>query len=278
MKTARIILSFLLILSVALSFNGCKKKEEPKDYQSQTFIANENGISEKVYDDAKLFSDQVMSLTGKLKSGGLDTVYMGQCILATLDWTAVPFLLTIDFGPSNCLCTDGIYRRGKILVTFTGGYFDVGTVITYNFEDYYVNDYHVMGTKTVTNMGLNNSGNYWWDIVVNGQIVEPDNTGTFFWNSHHELEWSEGITTPWIWWDDVYLVRGTANGTTVEGLDYTMTVVQDLVKKTNCQWVSAGVLNIQPEGWPLFVVDYGDGTCDNQATVTVNGQVYYITM
>jgi hypothetical protein len=50
------------------------------------------------------------------------------------------------------------------------------------------------------------------------------------------------------------------------------------VKKLNCQWVSQGILNIQPEGWPLFVVDYGDGTCDNQATVTVNGQVYYITM
>jgi hypothetical protein len=278
MKTARIILSLLLIVTVAASFNGCKKKEEPKDYQSQTFIANENGISEKVYDDAKLFSDQMMSLTGGLKSSEMDTVYMGQCILATLDWTASPILLTIDFGSSNCLCTDGFYRRGKIIVTFTGGYFDPGTVITYGFEDYYVNDYHVMGTKTVTNMGPNNSGNLWWDIVVDGQIVEPNNGSTFFWSSNHQLEWSEGATTPGIWWDDVYLVRGSASGTTVEGLDYTMTIVTDLVKKLNCQWVVSGVLNIQPEGWPLFVVDYGDGTCDNQATVTVNGEVYYITM
>jgi hypothetical protein len=278
MKTARILLSMLLILTVALSFNGCKKKEDTKDPQSQTFIANENGISEKVYDDAKLMSDQAMSYAGKMKSTAHDTVYMGQCILATLDWTASPFLLTIDFGNTNCLCTDGMYRRGKILVTFTGGYFDPGTVITYGFEDYYVNDYHVMGTKTVINMGANNNGNLWWDIVVDGQIVEPNNAGTFYWSSHHELEWSQGITTPWIWWDDVYLVRGSASGTTVEGLDYTMTIVQDLVKKLNCQWVSEGILNIQPEGWPLFVVDYGDGTCDNQATVTVNGQVYYITM
>jgi hypothetical protein len=36
-----------------------------------------------------------------------------------------------------------IYRCDKILVTFTGGYFDPGTIITYGFEDYYVNDYHV---------------------------------------------------------------------------------------------------------------------------------------
>ena len=28
--------------------------------------------------------------------------------------------LTIDFGSTNCLCPDGRYRRGKIVVVFTG--------------------------------------------------------------------------------------------------------------------------------------------------------------
>ena len=202
----------------------------------------------------------------------------GLIIHATLDYTAIPYVLTIDFGTSNCLCTDGKYRRGKVIVTINGDYFIAGTVISYSFEDYYENDNHVMGTLTVTNMGRNNSGNLFWTVHVAGQIEKANNGGTVTWNSDRQHEWSEGESTPFIWWDDVYLVRGTASGTTAEGVSYTLATVSDLVKKTNCQWISAGVLNFQPDNWPLFIVDYGDGTCDNQATVTVNGTVYNITM
>jgi hypothetical protein len=279
MKANHIVLSMMLVASVTVLFSGCKKENDKTTGKNSANMATDNNLSEQAYASLSTLTDQIMSSGKKsLKSGGIDTVYQGQCILATLNYTAVPFVLTIDFGTSNCLCTDGKYRRGTVTVTFNGDYFSQGTVITYALQDYYENDNHVMGTLTITNMGRNTSGNLYWSVHVAGQIEKANNGGTITWNSDREHEWSEGESTPMIWWDDVYLVRGTASGTTAEGLSYTLATVSDLEKKANCQWISAGILDFQPDNWPLFVVDYGTGTCDNQATVTVNGVVYNITV
>jgi hypothetical protein len=56
----------------------------------------------------------------KLKSTLTDTVYMGTCILATLDLGIFPYRLTLDFGSVNCKCEDNKNRRGKIFVSFNG--------------------------------------------------------------------------------------------------------------------------------------------------------------
>lgn len=276
MKTRKTVLLLLIGLSVAASFSGCKKeKEDP--VKPETSAAVNNAWAESAFDNATQWSDQAMA-GHLLKSTLNDTVYMGTCVLATLDLSTSPYTLVIDFGTTNCQCDDGNFRRGKIIVRFTGSYWAPGTVIYYTFENYFINDNQILGTKTITNMGRNTAQHLWWETVVNGSVIKAGNGGIFTWNSTRQHEWSEGEATPWVWWDDTYLITGQASGTNVDGKSYSIGILTPLAKKLNCEWIKSGTLNIQIEGLPLILLDYGNGNCDNTATVTVNGQVYTITL
>jgi hypothetical protein len=193
---------------------------------------------------------------------------------------AVPHSITVDFGTTNCMCNDGRYRRGKIMVSYTGRYRDSGTVITYSFNNYAVSDHEVSNssTKVVTNLGRNTNGNLHYSITESGSILKPNNGGTVTWASTRGREWIAGSNTILIWSDDEYLITGTANGTSAAGVTYSFNVTKALHIKLNCHNIVAGTVDITPAGKAVRTLDYGNGTCDNQATVTILSKTYNITL
>ena len=72
----------------------------------------------------------------------------GSCATRSYDFNTKT--LTIDFGPTNYLCANGRYRRGKILVRFTTDVNrrTVGAVVTR--VDYFVNDNQHTAARTDT--------------------------------------------------------------------------------------------------------------------------------
>jgi hypothetical protein len=133
-----------------------------------------------------------------------------------------------------------------------------------------------MGSKSVENMGKNAQNQSYFNINVNGMIVKT--TGdTLIWNAIRTRTWTQGEATQQ-WADDVYEITGTASGQRANGIPYTMTITQPLVKALDCQWISAGKMDIQPTGYNLRSIDFGNGNCDNNATVTINGNTYNITL
>jgi hypothetical protein len=277
MKTTRIITGLLLIAGITVLYQGCKKDSTPTTAKPDTSTAQNNFMAESAFDNATQWSDKAMA-GRSLKSTLTDTVYMGTCVLATLDLSTMPYKLIINFGQTNCQCEDMQYRRGKIIVQFTGNYWSPGTVVTYNFENYFINDNQILGTKTVTNKGRNSLNHLWWETVVAGSVIKANNGGTFTWNSSRQHEWTEGESTHFEWWDDVYMITGTAYGTGTDGKTYSINIITPLRKKLNCEWLESGTMNIQVQDLPLIVLDYGNGVCDNIATATVNGQSYNINL
>jgi hypothetical protein len=278
MKTSRVYLSVLTLGLILFMIAGCKKTEDTTTPPANsTKSATDNALAEDIYNNVKDWSDQVMSGV-TLKSTLTDTVFLGTCVLATLDTTASAWILTINFGASNCLCTDGKYRRGIITCTFTGSYWAPGTVITYEFNNYFVDDNQVLGIKTVTNKGLNTSNHLWWEISENGSVIKANNGGTITWISTRQLEWIEGMNTLWVWWDDVYQLTGESHGVNSSGADYVYNITTPLKRSLNCQWISTGVLTLQVTGLPLITMDYGAGICDHDAVIIVNGQTYPIVL
>ncbi|MCX6244985.1 MAG: hypothetical protein NTU98_09805 [Bacteroidetes bacterium] len=276
MKVTGILCGLLILSATVIFLPGCKKNDT-NNKKADVTAATDNALANNVYGDVKNWSDKAMA-GAKLKSSLSDTVYMGTCVLATLDLNVFPFKLTIDFGPVNCKCDDGVYRRGKMFVTVNGDYWQPGTVITYTFENFFMADNQVLGTKTITNNGRNNSGHLSWTTVVAGSIVKANNGGTITYNENTVLEWLEGEATTWMWWDDVYQMTGFSNGTNSDGKTYSCTITNPLKKKLNCEWIQSGTMEIQPQDSPLIILDFGSGACDDQATATVNGTVYPITM
>ncbi|MDP1622287.1 MAG: hypothetical protein Q8M08_08100 [Bacteroidales bacterium] len=276
MKTTRIIASLFLIAGMIMLSAGCKK-ESTNITNTDTSAAKDNFLAESAFDNATQWSDKAMA-GHSLKSTLTDTVYMGTCVLATLDLTVMPYVLIIDFGQTNCKCDDDQYRRGKIIVHFNGSYWVAGTVITYNFENYFINDNQITGTRTVTNKGRNADNHLWWETVVSGSVIKANNGGAFTWNSTRQHEWTEGEATLFQWWDDVYLITGSASGTGTNGKAYSITITNPLKKKLNCKWLQSGTMDILVQDQPLITLDYGNGTCDNIATVTVGGQSFTINL
>lgn len=192
--------------------------------------------------------------------------------------------ITIDFGTEPCLCDewDNRYRQGIITATWTGAYRDSGTVITIVTQDYYQGELpsHMNKfdfNKTVTNMGHNDNGNLHYAINVSSAVITLYTGETITWTSQRDREWIEGEPTL-LPFDDKYSITGSASGTDRLGQPFTVTITNPLIFKFGCPWIIQGTMEIQHGSNPVATLDYGDGTCDNNATVTVNGNTYNIEL
>lgn len=274
MKTLKFSLVLLTIIGMVTMFSSCKKEnEEPV---SDTEFSQNDAFAEGVFDNVTSIADEAYEMsTNNLKEGYGDGVFLGPCATISLDTTVTPRELIIDFGEENCLCNDGRYRRGKIIVSFTGRYRLEGTVITTGFENYYVNDNKVEGTKVVTNMGRDTNNHPYFLVDVTGFIHLHNNLGTLSWNAEKTRTWIEGYDT-WRLWDDVYLIEGEADGIRPSGSTWERETVNPLRVELNCRWIVSGTVELRPEGRPVRVLDFGDGDCDNIATVLINGITFTI--
>jgi len=283
MKTKQLLKYFMVAATIGLFFTACRKEkdEKPVVVDSDTGGAAENALAEGAFNDAGNISDQAAAgnLTSYLpaNTGTEERGLLSACATVTRDTVSNPRTITVYFGPTNCLCGDGRYRRGTVNISYSGHYRDSLSTHTITFTDYYVNDNQVLGSKTVTNNGHNNSGNLTFTITVSGTIIRANSGGTVTWNSNRVREWIEGENTL-IWSDDVYLITGTASGTHANGNTYTATITTPLKIKLDCHYIVSGGMDLIPSGKPTRSIDWGNGTCDDQATVTINGTIYYITL
>ncbi len=280
MKTKHI--AFLVLagfIGFSLFLSSCQKQEELLD-TLDVGISQDNALAEDAFTEVQILADQAYeggNLSFKTGSGWI----AGGCATITHDTTSNPKVITIDFGPVNCLCADGKYRRGKIIITYTGPYKHPGTVINITTADYFVNDNQVIGTRTVVNQGPDAQGHPVWTITVNGSIVKANNGGTISYSAQHTRTMIHGYQTPQNWSDDVYLITGSASGKSASGVKYDVDITVPLRREVPCKWFVSGVLEITRYGaqTKVFTLNYGNGNCDNKALLTgPNGYTKVITL
>jgi hypothetical protein len=264
---------FATLLATSIFTISCNRNRD-KNQDNETEMSNDNALAEFSYNDALNIADEASNLNTGDNLGSYKTA--SNCATVTHDTTTTPRTITIDFGPTNCMCNDGRDRRGKILVSYTGKYKIAGSVHTIGFDNYFVNDNQIMGTKTVTNMGLNASNQSYFSIVVAGKIIKSNLTDSIVWNSNRTRTWIQGENTQ-TWTDDIYEITGNGSGQNKNG-NFTMNIILPLVKELGCKWFTAGKMELQPAGKLLRTIDFGNGNCDNTATVLINGNTYTITL
>lgn len=275
----------LLVLSTAMAtaaiftFTACHKMAGKDDFQTEeTAVGNENATVEKTYDDVQSIADEAGTSGNLANMRVTGASILGGCASVSLDTTVTPHTLTIDFGTTNCLCQDGNYRRGQILVSFSGRYRDSASSHTITFNNYFKNDNQVTGSKTVTNMGHNASGQPYFDISVNGSIILANNAGTISASHTRTRTWTAGYNTPQ-WNDDVFEVTGSGSITRANNKTFNMNITSPLVMALNCKWIEQGTIQVvNTSNNKTRTLDYGNGTCDALATYTVNGTVYNISL
>ena len=276
----------LFFSSLLMFFASCEKKDVVMDSStsdSDVTTAIDNSLAEGLFSDAESIADQASQ--GQLTSflpvfdkdiekldEELKKVYeKSNCATVYHDTSSSLKVLTIDFGSVNCLCNDGRNRRGEVIVSYEGRYRDTNSIHTISFNDYFVNDNQVLGTKTVLNNGLNYDGKINFSIEVDGSIVKSNSTDTIVWVSSRIRTWEEGSSTIFNWLDDVYTITGDASGVNSAGVSYTINITTPLRMELNCRWISSGAVEVKPEGKLKRLVDYGTGSCDANATITIAG-------
>jgi hypothetical protein len=181
-----------------------------------------------------------------------------------------PNTITLDYSDAGCT-KDGRVFKGKIVIYQTNKMSVTGASRTFTFVNFSIDGAAISGSRSLTNNGLNASGQPSFTRTGNETIAYPDGT-TATHNATHTLTMVEGFGTA-IWADDVWNITGTGSGTNRKGATYTVDITKPLVKSAVCPWIKAGTVTITVDG-ATRTLDYGDGTCDKDATLTLpNGTV-----
>lgn len=288
--------TYLLIcvgLLLGITLNSCKKKEGCTDEKATNFndkakkedgsckydlqSVDDHNEAQKEFDDVFSTSELAMKdFDNDMGKGANQVLSDTTCAILSIDTSysvnGAKGRITIDFGSTNCVGVDGRNRRGKIFVDYTGKYRTIGTKITTTFDNYYVNDVKVEGSKVVET----ETREIYNVTVTGGKLTFTDNT-IITWQSDATRTWTEGNSTDFadIWniWNDVHVLNGTASGVGRFGQSFDVDI-DNITLKLAC-WLEGvfapveGKIKVKPENFDDIVLDYGDGACDKKGTVTV---------
>ncbi|HBB91837.1 MAG: hypothetical protein A2X22_07965 [Bacteroidetes bacterium GWF2_49_14] len=300
MKNRKSLKQVLFLAGTLLAvFTACQKNDNTlltSSLSENTLKAAAQTYTAETFDDVMEIGDEMLSTyEGMLRErdticiGDLghmhDSLNMGghhrmsPCTRISKEYVGETLVTTINFGADSCTSPDGKTRLGKIIMSCTGDYWEGEATITFAFEDYYVDGNLVLGTSEVRS-AINAEGNREAKITENGSVVMADGSGTITWASEKTRLVTAGTDTG-SRRDDVIQVTGTSSGSLVSGNTFTSETLTPLVRNYSkeCRGVFvSGTTKIVVSDGTEITVDYGDGTCDNLATVTTNGESETITL
>lgn len=274
--------AFVLMLGTSILVS-CKK-DQLSDEESELTTSEDHSFMESTFNDVGNIADEAASMGDLIsyKTSSETDALLGLCVKVSRDTVSESptKILTIDFGSVNCVCKDGRSRRGKIIVKHTGQYLDSGATKIVTFDNYFVNDNQVTGTRTVTNNGHNISNNLNWTITEKGSIVLVSGAGKISWDSYRNRELIAGESTLELS-DNEYSITGKASGVNAKNLAYTANITSPLIRKMTLgcrKHFVKGTIVMTPSGKLARTIDFGNGECDNLATVSINGKSKEITL
>ena len=269
------------MLAGAVFFSSCQKENEDLFSETDLALAEDEALSETLFDDVMAsVDDAVKSVDDMIFGGGLKSAIVSDgCPLVTVDhpdevyW---PKVITIDYG-TGCEGFYGQTRSGMIKVTINGRYRIPGSVKTVELIQYVINGISVEGTKTIENLGLNENNNLEFSIILSGGKITTPNGIVLNREFTRLREWVAGADTP-NHFDDVYFISGTTTGTNFLGDAFTRTITNPLEWAASCKFIKSGTIVSEVEGKTAITIDYGNGACDNEATVSKDGKTKTILL
>jgi hypothetical protein len=283
-----------IVMLASVGFVFSCEQEENAAFIEATFAAEES-MMDGYFEDADdlagtvlLASDQAEGSSARV-SEELDVVDSRICRGATITVTmddesdvSMPIgVIVVDFG-DGCTDDQGTIRKGTIRISFEGRRFRPESVMAITFHDYEVNGIILRGTRTLTNLTASTVENPVFKIqIANGSISWPDGSMATRIQCY-ERTWNRNVLLDAA--DDALIVK-TCTGVIEaalamnrRGVDYQVLIDEPLVYKRGCGVAVSGIKRIVETGsGKQILIDYGNGECDTEFTITVNGNIHTIT-
>lgn len=208
---------------------------------------------------------------GSLKFG---IPHIDSCATVTVSSSTYPKTITIDYGTS-CSNRKGRVKSGKIIIEISDTTVNAGAVRIITYDNFYIDSMKVDLSATFKNLGKNDAGN--WVIESSwDQTITKTNGDVIVQKSSESVEWVSGFeTTEKL--DDVYYKSGSGSVTVNSTLKFSKTITSPLLVDKSCGYIKSGTEELNRNG-NVVVIDYGDGTCDDSATVTANDTTEVISL
>ena len=274
MKTKFLLFGAFIGLSFFVSCSSNEKAASTSAVSSSD-MAVVSKIDASVNDVATIADDQV-SMQQSL--GAKTTVafksILPPCAIVTTVLNNGTWTRTVDFGTTGCTLANGNILKGKITISFANDFTSPTRTITYSFDGFYHNGNLLQGSRTIVKT-LNSTSllaaihpvsTFTIDMTItfaNGTVYTR--TGT------RVREMIAGYDTPFNWSDNIFLETGNSTTTHANGNVVTCTITTPLEFTMSCDmpFPVQGVISITKND-STGIVDYGNGTCDNIATLTVD--------
>ncbi|MBI3136017.1 MAG: hypothetical protein HYZ14_15170 [Bacteroidetes bacterium] len=259
----------MVALTIAMAgLTACNK--ETQQEEDNTAVAEDVVVSSR--ESEEIMPEELYSVT----TCTYDWPEMiGDCAVVTESSVEFPKTVTIDFG-DGCTGPNGRTKKGKIIIDISNDIRVEGTTRVLTFEDFWIDDVTVTGSRTATNIGLSTSGNIL--ISETGTTVATRDGNSRTRTVNHQREWIQGSSTCERE-DDEFLITGsgTITGACGEG---THTIIEPLyVTPGACNYILSGTIKVERGNHRGGTIDFGDGACDNTATLTTNhGDVFEINL
>lgn len=262
-------------MAASLLFFSCNKNDDPGDTGGVNYSAEDTARAAK--------ADNVVEGTLNIMENGYVEVEEGRsgfvsffpsCVEITILPNGDGGSIILDFG-DGCQLNNGANVSGIINLEY--GPFDGGSrTINYTFEDFTYNNNGVTGGGEIVRQIANQNGNPQSTVNESITVSFPGTEVTATRDGLRIAEWVEGVGSG-TWTDNVYHITGNWNTVFTNGFTRSGEVTETLVRELSCLYLVSGVLEIQQEGF-TGSIDWGDGDCDNLATLTINGQDFPIIL
>lgn len=221
------------------------------------------------------FGDAIkIGTMGKHGMGHFKFPHMSDCATVTVNDSVYPKEIIIEY---NAGCTDHSKHTisGKIIITISDTLSKVGATKTIVFQDIYIDSVNVELNASYKNLGVNADSNWVIQNIYSQKITLTDGTVLSKINQD-TLEWLSGFGTTKKD-DDIFLRTGSGSINMNDSLIYSRKITTPLLFDKSCEFILSGVIELYKAGTTV-VIDYGDGTCDDIATVTTDGSTEEINL
>lgn len=279
-----------IILSLGLIsvFFSCSKEEtSTNNLNNQQIVINEK-INRANDDVASIIYEQESNTNSNPSSGrvtDLSSSFIPSCTTITRVPEFGTFIMpgtlvtkTIDFGTDGCPLPNGNIVKGKLILSYTFLPLSPSNTITYTFDDFYHNEIRLDGSKTftraLTTSSLNSTIHPVTTMNLDLEITFPDGS-VYTRTGSRTREIIEGFETLFIFSDNVYAITENSSTQNPDGSLHTISTESPMIYKLSCinqssLLITSGIITISSNG-DIASIDYGDGTCDNLAILTLNG-------
>jgi len=280
MKKKNLFTTLLIICTLLWSFSSCKNDENvTASSASLTATAGDEAQASTINDQVLNEVDAWLSTSAQTVKSALATTATGTPTITrgsqTITPTGVVQKITIDFGAAGLTGKHGSILKGKIIVDLDLRTLLLGSSRTITYDNFTINGISVTGSNKITFGGLTTAQHPFWAITGENTITLTDGK-TITWKAERRLEFTSGLTA---FWGEAYVLTGSASGVNAEGKAYSITInaSNPLIGSTLYPYITKGSVTITIDQ-STGVIDYGDGTQDNKATLTYSGVTYNFTI